>query len=105
VFTQALKRDFMKKLLLITFFMLLIISISQCKTKGYIHRPTSDYFAPNKNHTLIKKVLVDELANDLFIPFLIRSKDEKESLEFEFSLMEPKLFKFYSVLIIFMLFY
>jgi thiol-disulfide isomerase/thioredoxin len=97
VFTQALKRDFMKKLLLITFFMLLIISISQCKTKGYINRPQSVYFAPNKNDTLIKKVLVDELANDLFIPFLIRSKDEKESLEFEFSLMEPKLFKFYSL--------
>ena len=87
----------MKKLLLITFFMLLIISISQCKTKGYINRPQSVYFAPNKNDTLIKKVLVDELANDLFIPFLIRSKDEKESLEFEFSLMEPKLFKFYSL--------
>jgi thiol-disulfide isomerase/thioredoxin len=97
VFTQALKRDFMKKLLLISFFLVFNICISQCKTKGNINRSQSVYFSPNINDTLIKKVIVDELANDLFIPFLIRSKDEKESLEFEFSLMKPKLFKFYSL--------
>lgn len=87
----------MNKFLRITFLIVLVISIWQCKTKERASMPQSVYFAANKNDTLIKKVIVDELANEFFSPFLIRSKDEKESLEFEFSLTEPKLFKFYSL--------
>ena len=83
----------MNKFLRTTFLIVLIIFVWQCRTKERMSKPQSVYFAPNKNDTLINKVLVDELANDFLSPFLIRSKDEKESLEFEFSLTEPKLFK------------
>ena len=87
----------MNKFLRTTFLLVLIIFVWQCRTKEHMSKPQSVYFTPNKNDTLINKVLVDELANDFLSPFLIRSKDEKESLEFEFSLTQPKLFKFYSL--------
>jgi thiol-disulfide isomerase/thioredoxin len=87
----------MNRFLRISFSIVMVIFILQCKTKECLNRPQSVYFAPDKNDTLINKVLVDELANDFFSPFLIRSKDEEESLEFGFSLTEPKLFKFYSL--------
>ncbi len=87
----------MNKFLRTTFLIVLIIFVWQCRTKERMSKPQSVYFAPNKNDTLINKVLVDELANDFLSPFLIRSKDEKESLEFEFSLTEPKLLKIYSL--------
>lgn len=75
----------------------MIVSTSYNNKVEFESRTTFVYFTPSKNETVIKKVLVDELSNDLFSPFLLRSKDNRESLEIEFSLTKARLFKFYSL--------